>query len=157
MPLARETSTAEHSTLVVAPCHINQTHSRNTPVPDISVCCSVCDRSKRAALNTVNNTTMSTLHIRLILLPSSEAHARVVAKLMTACHSHRLQRFCERHGASVPPLVIPKIQFSEGAVYLVILRIKEAPLPARERMHAIPSCNSEPQSLHPCMSLQWCE
>ena len=75
---------------------------------------------------------------------------------MTACHSHRLQRFCERHGASVPHFVIPKIQFSEGAVYLVILRIKEA-LPARERLHAIPSCNSEPQSLHTRMSLQWCE
>ena len=27
MPLARETSTTEHSTLVVAPCHINQTHT----------------------------------------------------------------------------------------------------------------------------------
>ena len=121
------------------------------------VCCSVCDRSKRAALNTVNNTTMSTLHIRLILLPSSEAHARVLAQLMTTCHNRRLQRFCEGNGASVPHTVLPKIQFSEGAVYLVILRIKEAPLPARERLHAIPSCKSEPQSLHTRMSLQWCD
>ena len=46
--LARETSTTEHTTLVVAPCHINQTHSRNTPAPDISVCCFFFDRSKRA-------------------------------------------------------------------------------------------------------------
>ena len=117
MPLARETSTTEHSTLAVAPCHINQTHSRNTPVPDISVCCFFFDRSKRATLNT----TMSNLHIRSLLLPSPEAHARVLAKLMTACHSHRLQRFCERHGASVPHSVVFKIQFSEGAVYLGIL------------------------------------
>ena len=106
MPLARETSTTEHSTLVVAPCHINRTHSRNTPAPDISVCCSVCDRSQRATLNTVKNTTMSTLHIRSLLLPSQEAHARVLAQLMTTCHNRRLQRFCERNGASVPHFVL---------------------------------------------------
>ena len=69
----------------------------------------------------MKNTTMSTLHIRLILLPSPEAHARVLAKLMTACHSHRLQRFCERHGASVPHFVVDKMQFCEGAVCLGIL------------------------------------
>ena len=48
---------------------------------------------------------MPTLHIKLILLPSPEAHARVLAKLMTTCHNRRLQRFCERHGASVPHAV----------------------------------------------------
>ena len=121
MPLARETSTTEHSTLVVAPCHINQTHSRNTPAPDISVCCSFFDRSKRATLNTVKNTTMPTLHIRLLLLPSQEAHARVLAQLMTACHNRRLQRFCERHGASGPHFVVRKMQYCEGAVCLGIL------------------------------------
>ena len=121
MPLARETSTAEHSTLVVAPCHINQTHSRNTPVPDISVCCSFFDRSKRATLNTVKNTTMSTLHIRSLLLPSQEAHARVLAQLMTTCHNRRLQRFCERNGASVPHFVVREMQYCEGAVCLGIL------------------------------------
>ena len=122
MPLARETSRQnEHSTLVVAPCHINQTHSRNTPVPDISVCCSFFDRSKRATLNTVKNTTMSTLHIRSLLLPSQEAHARVLAQLMTTCHNRRLQRFCERNGASVPHFVVREMQYCEGAVCLGIL------------------------------------
>ena len=111
MPLARETSATEHSTLVVAPCHINQTHSRNTPVPDISVCCSFLNRSKRATLNTVNNTTMPTLHIRSLLLPSSEAHERIFAQLMTTFHNRRLQRFCEGNGASVSHKVAREIQF----------------------------------------------
>ena len=122
MRLAGETSTTEHSALVVAPCHINHTHSRNTPVPDISVCCSFFDRRKRATLNTVKNTTMSTIHIRLILLPSPEAHARVLAQLVTTCHNRRLQHFCERHGASGPiHSVVIEIQFCEGAVCLGIL------------------------------------
>ena len=103
------------------PATSTEHNSRNTPVPDISVCCFFFDRSMRATSNTVKNTTMPTLHIKLILLPSSEAHARVLAKLMTACHSHRLQRFCERHGASVPHFVASKIQVSEGSVCLGIL------------------------------------
>ena len=106
------------------------------------MCCFFFDRSKRAALNTVKNTTMSTLHIRSLLLPSPEAHARVLAQLMTTCHNRRLQRFCERMGASVPHTVLPKFQYCEGAVCLVILRIMEAPLAARERLHAIPSFKS---------------
>ena len=150
MPLARETSTTEHSTLVVAPCHINQTHSRNTPVPDISVCCSFLDRSKRATLNTVKNTRMSTLHIRSLLLPSPEAHARVLAQLMTTCHNRRLQRFCERHGASDLHSVVRDIQFSEGAVCLEFWKTGSTSPSAREGLHAIPSFKSgaPPVSAH---------
>ena len=85
---------------------------------------------------------MSTLHLRLLLLPSSEAHARALAQLITTCHNHRLQRFRERNGSSVSHFVGREIQFCEGAVCLVILRIQKAPLPARERLHAIPSLKS---------------
>ena len=154
MPLARETSTTEHSTLVVAPCHINQTHSRNTPVPDISVCCSFLNRSKRATLNTVKNTTMSTLHIRLILLPSPEAHARVLTQLMTTCHNRRLQRFCERNGASDPHLCCQRYSVLRGSCLPWNSGKLEAPLPARAN-DCMPSRRSraEPrQFLHIRMS-----
>ena len=67
---------------------------------------------------TVNNTTIVTLRIRLLLLPASEAHEGARAQLMTKCHNRRLQRFCERNGASVPHIVDREIQFSEGAVCL---------------------------------------
>ena len=152
MPLARETSTTEHSTLVVAPCHINQTLSRGASVPDISVCCSFFDRSKRATSNTVKNTTMSTLHIRLILLPSPEAHARVLAQLMTTCHSHRLQRFCERHGAQRPLLCCQRYSVLRGSC--LPWNSGKPPLPARAN-DCMPSRRSraEPrQFLHIRMS-----
>ena len=91
---------------------------------------------------TVNNTKIVTLRIRLLLLPASEAHERALAQIMTTCHNRRLQRFCDRNGASVPHVVVFENQYCEGAVCLVILRIQKAPLPARERLHAIPSFKS---------------
>ena len=97
--------------------HIPATHLRQTSlcaVPSVT-------GSQRATLNTVKNTTMSTLHIRSLLLPSQEAHARVLAQLMTTCHNRRLQRFCEGNGASVPHTVEREIQLCEGAVCLGIL------------------------------------
>ena len=133
IPTARKTFKTELQCLVVAPCHIDTEHSRNTSVPDILVCCSFCDRRKRA---TVKKTTTVTLHIRLLLLPLSETHERAQAHLMTTCHNHRLQSFCERTGASVPHFVVDNIQHCEGAVCLGIL--------GKERKH-------ESQRANDCM------
>ena len=119
MLMARELSTPlscrgtpATSTIHMPPSHLCQTSW--CAVPSLT-------EASEPTLNTVKNTTMSTLHIKLILLPSPEAHARVLAKLMTACHSHRLQRCCECHGASGLHFVLSKIQYCEGAVCLGIL------------------------------------
>ena len=93
-------------------------HFRAALLCRTSWCAVAPDRRNLAAKNTVNNAAMLTLHIRLLLLPASEAHERARAQLMTTCHNRRCQSFCERNGASVPHIVMEKIQFGEGAVCL---------------------------------------
>ena len=155
-PWREKTFKTELHCLVVAPCHINQALSRNTSVPDILVCCSFCDRSKRA---TVNNTSIVTLHIRLLLLPASERHERAPTQLMSACHNHRLQSFCERNGPSVTHFVATDIQYCEGAVCLGILE-KERKHESQRANDCTPSrCSrTDPhQLLRIRMSVQRCK